>query len=129
MHMRNALRIRPEIIPHVASVLGRMGFRDPVFQEWRIGQRFGLARPLTSMLEWHVRGFADGSLDSEVEVSRKRFLHFVARPGSYYRPLMRVLRQNGIPFIVQSMFPPDASCIYLPEFFGRRTAVHVPSTH
>lgn len=87
-----------------------------------------MTRPLTSMLEWHVRGFADGSLDSEVEVSRKWFIHFVARPGSYYTPLMRILRQSRIQFGTYGTIPPDASYIYLPEFFGRRIAVEVPTT-
>ncbi|MGA2237619.1 MAG: hypothetical protein ABSG74_00225 [Candidatus Bathyarchaeia archaeon] len=56
-------------------ILRRMGFADPFFQDWRIGQRFRAAKPVTSILEWHIRGFADGPLDSEVEISRKRLQH------------------------------------------------------
>lgn len=126
MHTRNAVRIRPDNVPWVALVLRQMGFQDPVFQEWRMGQRFGLSKSLTGLLEWHVRGFADGALDSEVEISRQRFLHLLARPGSYYRPLLRILREHRIPF-TRSILLPDASYIYLPEPFGRRVAIQVPT--
>lgn len=129
LHIRNAIRIRPDNLQSVALALRRIGFRDPIFQEWRIGQRFGLSRPLTNLLEWHIRGFADGSLDSEVEISRKRFLHVAGRPGSYYTPLLSILRQNGIPFNTQSALPPDANYIYYPEPFGRTIAVQVPGSH
>jgi len=126
LHTRNAVRIRPDNIPRVALVLGQIGFRDPIFQEWRIGQRFGLSKSLTNLLEWHVRGFADGALDSEVEISRKRLLHLAATPGSYYKPLLRMLRQHRIPFATESVLPPDASHIYLPEPFGRKIAIQIP---
>jgi len=55
-----------------------------------------------------------------------RFLHVVGRPGSYYRPLLRILRQNRIPFTAHRSLPPDASYIYFPEPFGRTIAVQVP---
>jgi len=127
LQARNAVRICPEHIPGLASILRRSGFMDPVFQEWRIGQRFGLSRPLTGLLEWHVRGFADGTLDSEVEISRKRLQHFAARPASYYSALVTVLKKSRIPFVVASRIPPDASYVYLPEPFGRMIPIHVPS--
>lgn len=126
LHPRNAVRVPPQYVPHVAAILCQMGFADPFFQEWRIGQRFGLSRPLTNVLEWHVRGFGDGTLDSEVEISRKRFQHLAARPGSYYWPLLAILRKNSIPFFVRGRIPPDAARIYLPEPFGNHVPIMVP---
>jgi len=128
LHTKNALRIRSDSIPRLALILRRMGFADPLFQDWRIGQRFGVARPLTSILEWHIRGFGDGSIDSEVEISRKRLQHVASRPGSYYLPLMAILRKNNIPFLLGSRIPPDATHVYLPEFFGRAVPIRVPSS-
>ena len=127
LHTKNALRIRPDSLPRLALILRRMGFADPFFQDWRIGQRFGVAKPVTSILEWHIRGFADGSLDSEVEISRKRLQHVASRPGSYYLPLMAILRRNRIPFLLGSRIPPDATYVYLPELFGRTVPIRVPT--
>jgi len=126
LHTRNAVRISPEQIPRLGLILRRIGFVDPLFQEWRLGQRFGLSKALTGLLEWHVRGFADGALDSEVEISRKRLQHFAARPGSYYLPLLTVLKRNAIPFSAGGRIPPDASYVYLPELFGEIVPIRVP---
>ena len=126
LYTRNSVRIRPDHIPPLVLILRQMGFADPVLQEWGIGQRFGLSRPLTSLLEWHVRGFADGTLDSEVEISRERLQHLAARPGSYYSPLLRILSRNGIPFSLGGGIPRDAAYVYLPELFGRAIPIQVP---
>jgi len=124
---RNAVRIDPHHVALLAAILRRIGFVTPFFQEWRIGQRFGLSRLLTSLLEWHIRGFADGSLDSEVEISRNWLQHLVARPGSYYLPLLTILRRHEIPFSVIGGIPRDASFVYLPEPFGLEVPIQVPS--
>lgn len=126
MNARNAIQVRPHYVPQLALILRTHGFVDPFFQEWRIGQRFGLSRSITEVLEWHVRGFADGTLDSEVEVSRKRLQHIASRPGPYYSPLIMVLRNHGIPFRADEGIPPDATHVYLPELFGRTVLVRVP---
>jgi sulfiredoxin len=121
------VRIHPEHFPLLAVMLQRTGFTDPIFQEWKTGQRFGLSRPLSSLLEWHVRGFADGLLDSEVEISRNWLQHLIARSGSYYSPLLRILDRIGIPFSVVGRILPDAAYVYLPELFGQMIPVQVPS--
>lgn len=126
LHTRNALRVNPNNIPRVAIMLRRIGFADPVFQGWRVGQRFGVSRPLTDLLEWHIQGFADGAVDSHVEVSRKRLQHIVAKPGSYYLPLMEILRRYGIPFRFATRILPDAAYLFLPEPFGRIVSIQVP---
>jgi hypothetical protein len=108
-------------------ILQRTGFTDPIFQERKKGQRFGLARHLSSLLEWHVRGFADGMLDSEVEISRDWLQHLAARPGPYFSPLLRILDRIGIPFSVAGRILPDAPYVYLPELFGQMIPIPVPS--
>lgn len=120
------MRIRPDHIPPLIGILRRIQFVDPFFQEWRVGQRFGLSRPLTNLLDWHVRGFADGTLDSEVEISRAMFQHLAGRPGSYYSPLLMILRRNSIPFRVRNGIPLDATHVYLPELFGQGVPIEVP---
>jgi len=121
------VQIHPDHFPLLAVILQRTGFTDPIFQEWKTGQRFGLSRPLSSLLEWHVRGFSDGMLDSEVEISRTWLQHLVARPGSYYSPLLSILDRIGIPFSVVGRILPDAAYVYLPELFGEMIPLQVPS--
>lgn len=121
------VQIHPEHFPLLAVILQRTGFADPVFQEWKIGQRFGLSRSLSSLLEWHVRGFADGMLNSDVEISRNWLQHLAARPGPYYSPLLRILDRIGVPFSVVGRILPDAAYVYLPELFGEMIPLQVPS--
>jgi uncharacterized ParB-like nuclease family protein len=122
-----AVQIDPKHFPLLAVTLQRVGFTDPIIQEWKSGQRFGLSRPLSSLLEWHIRGFADGTLDSEVEISRNWLQHIAARPGLYYSALLRILDRIGLPFSVVGRILPDAAYVYLPELFGKMIPVQVPS--
>ena len=121
------VQIHPEHFPLLTAMLQRVGFTRPIFQEWKTGQKFGLSRPLTSLLEWHIRGFLNGMLDSEVEISRKWLQHLVAKPGPYNSPLLRILDMSGIPFSVVGRIPPDAAYVYLPELFGHLIPVQVPN--
>jgi uncharacterized ParB-like nuclease family protein len=121
------VQIHPEHVPLLAMILQQTGFTDPIFQERKKGQRFGLSRHLSSLLEWHVRGFADGMLDSEVEISRNWLQHIASRPGSYFSPLLRILEGIGIPFNVVGRILPDAAYVYLPELFGQMIPIQVPS--
>jgi hypothetical protein len=120
------VQIHPRHFPLLVAILRRARFRDPIFQEWKTGQRFGLSRPLSSLLEWHVRGFADGMLDSEVEISRNLLQHLAARPGPYYSPLLRILDRIGLRFSVVGRILPDAAFVYLPEPFGEMIPLEVP---
>jgi hypothetical protein len=124
---RVGVQIHPEHFPLLAVMLQRTGFADPIFQEWKTGQRFGVSRPLLSLLEWHVRGFADGMLDSEVEISRNWLQHLASRSGSYFSPLLRILDRIGIPFSVVGRILPDAAYVYLPELFGQMIPLEAPS--
>jgi hypothetical protein len=121
------VKIYSEYFPLLVMTLQQMGFREPIFQERKTGQRFGLSRSISNLLQWHVRGFADGTLDSEVEISRKLLQHIASRPGPYYSPLLRMLDKIGIPFSVVGRILPDATYVYLPELFGQMIPVLVPN--
>jgi hypothetical protein len=59
----------------VKDVLVREGFRDTPLQIWKPEQVFGLVKPLDDVYEIHVRGYQDGTLDAEIEVSREYLEH------------------------------------------------------
>ncbi|MEM3448494.1 MAG: hypothetical protein QXP38_06405, partial [Nitrososphaerota archaeon] len=55
----------------VKSLLMREGFYDPgILQKRKEGQEFGLVKPINELIEVHVRGYKDNTLDAEVELSR-----------------------------------------------------------
>ncbi len=84
----------------VREALLAEGFRDTVLQIYRKGQVFGLVKPLNETLEVHVRAYRDGSLDAEVEVSRKYIEHLTAGSEPAVEILTGVLRKHGIPYRV-----------------------------
>ena len=60
----------------VKEVLIQEGFQDTILQLRKPGQVFGLIKKLDNTWEIHVRGFEDGRLESEIEISRDYFEHF-----------------------------------------------------
>jgi len=64
-----------EWLEQVADVLVDDGYHHSVLQVFSPGQVFGLVKPLDDMWEYHVRGFTDGSLQSEIELSRDYIQH------------------------------------------------------
>jgi len=60
----------------IKEILMREGFYDPgILQTWKEGQEFGFSKPLNELLEVHVRGYVDNTLDAEVELSRDYLEH------------------------------------------------------
>jgi hypothetical protein len=59
----------------VRRILLSEGFHEPLLQGWREGQVFGLVKLLNELVEVHVRGYEDGTLDAEVELSREYLEH------------------------------------------------------
>lgn len=57
------------------KVLVQEGFRHTLLQVVKTGQVFGLVRKVGDIWEMHVRGFDDGRLESEIEISRDYFEH------------------------------------------------------
>ena len=60
----------------IKKLLLEEGFYDTgILQSWKEGQMFGLAKPLENLLEVHIRGYLNNTLDAEVELSRKYLEH------------------------------------------------------
>ncbi len=57
------------------EVLVREDFRHTALQVVKPGQVFGLVRKEDDVWEMHVRGFDNGRLESEIEISRDYFEH------------------------------------------------------
>lgn len=103
----------------VKNVLLKEGFYDPgILQTWKKGQVFGLVKPLNKLIEVHVRGYKDGILDAEVELSREYLEHpYEVKP--FYGFLIRILRKYRIPFKVIRPIPPDPKFIRIPKTLTR----------
>jgi len=74
-------RIWTPYLDRAKEALIKEGFRDTLLQFWKPGQVFGLVKPLDDTYEIHVRGYQDGTLDAEIEVSREYLEHLIY--GSY----------------------------------------------
>lgn len=69
-------QISPDRLPQLKQVLEQHGFSDPgVLQLIKRGQVFGLVQRIDQALEMHVRAFKDGTLESEIEISRNYLEH------------------------------------------------------
>ncbi len=93
--MYGTVRVNVEL-ERVREVLLKEGFREPLLQLRREGQVFGMVKELSDTLEVHVRAYADGSLDAEVEVSRRFLEHLTAGSEPAPELLAGVLRRHGI---------------------------------
>jgi hypothetical protein len=109
------VRVYAQTMDEVKRVLISEGFTDPSpLQVWKPGQTFGLVRSVNDKLEMHVRGYDDGSLDSEVELSRDYLEHpYDCRP--FFGPLLQILSRHGIPFSLSRPIPADPSEVSVPE--------------
>lgn len=94
------------------------GFVDPgLFQQVvKPGQVFGVVKCLDDVWEMHVRGFADGILEAEIEVSREYLEHF----NDKYRTdasteLIEILDWYGIPYHVTGTLPQMVVRLEIPE--------------
>jgi hypothetical protein len=59
---------------------------------------FGYARPLGTDMEWHVRAFVDGTLESELESPRTTIRHLL-NPVFFSDVLLaQLLSRHRIPF-------------------------------
>lgn len=67
-----------------------------IFQFWKAGQVFGYVKNLGNGMEWHVRGFKTGELDSEIEPSRLTRQHLTHPPTPFLEPLMHLLGKYGL---------------------------------
>jgi len=107
----------------MGSVLGlrqrctcQRGFRDIPLQVWKPGQVFGLVMPLDDVYEVHVRGYQDGTLDAEIEVSREYLEHLTCGAHSYDHYLSEILKRDNIPLVkpIESAQKPPKPATLIP---------------
>ncbi len=88
-------------LERVKQALLAEGFEDTILQIVKEGQVFGLVRGISSIWEMHVRGFEDGHLEAEIEISREYIEHL---DGKYRKPaiseLTKILDKYDIPYEV-----------------------------
>jgi hypothetical protein len=65
---------------------------------WKKGQVFGYVRLLRNDLEWHIRAFPDGTLESEIEPPRTTIKHLLITPIKHDGILAQFLNRHRIPF-------------------------------
>jgi hypothetical protein len=99
----------------VKRILLSEGFYEPLLQERKKGQVFGLIKPLNELVEVHIRGYEDGTLDAEVELSREYLEHLWYKSKPYYGSLIDILRRHNIPFHIVKPIPPDPMYIEVPR--------------
>jgi hypothetical protein len=99
----------------VKRILLNEGFRDARFlQTWKDGQVFGLVKPLNDLLEVHVRGYVDNTLDAEVELSREYLEHpYDVKP--FYGYLVDILRRHDVPYEIVKALPPNPQHVQVPK--------------
>lgn len=86
-----------EWLERVKKVLIEEGFHHTEFQHLKPGQYFGLVKDLPRGLQMHVRGFVDGRLEAEIEISRFYLEHpSCKRPA--IRELAKILDKHGIEY-------------------------------
>ena len=91
-----------EWLESVKRALMEEGFAHTEFQHIKPGQYFGLIKDLPGGLQMHVRGFSDGRLEAEIEISRFYLEHpFYKKPA--VRELAKILKRHGIPYTEEKM--------------------------
>ncbi len=86
-----------EWLEQVKKALLDEGFQPTEFQWVKPGQYFGLVKDLPRGRQMHVRGFSDGKLEAEIEVSRFYLEHPLWK-RSATKELEQILRRRGVPY-------------------------------
>jgi len=90
-------------LKQVKQILRKEGFEDTLLQVVKPGQVFGLVKKLDHPWEMHVRGFEDGHLEAEIEISRDYLEHLDDRyRTSAAEKLGEILSNYGIPYEIKS---------------------------
>ena len=101
-------------LKRVENVLKEEGFEHTYLQVWKEGQVFGLIKRIDDKWEMHVRGFEDGHLEAEIEISREYLEHLDDRyRRSAVRELSKILSKYNIPHKVTGDYGLEAT--FLPE--------------
>jgi hypothetical protein len=108
MEINNYVKISPDDLSLLKEKLIDEGFYDPWFaQEWKDDQVFGLAKEIRVPFEWHIRAFREGTLDSEIEVSRRYIGHKSIPAKPFYNSLVKILHKHRIQYVLTGVLPPD----------------------
>lgn len=84
------------------GVLVQESFQHTPLQVVKSGQVFGLVKKVGDIWEMHVRGFDDGRLESEIEVSRDYLEHFDDRYRRDATPeLKKILDAQQMPYRIE----------------------------
>lgn len=81
----------------VKAVLLAEGFKRDPKQFRKPGQEWGLVRQEPDDLQIHVRAFADGRLESEVELSNRYVQHYWSHRRNAHPEVTEILARNGFP--------------------------------
>ena len=84
----------------VARALSAEGFCDTAWQLVPEGQVWGQVKDLDDGWQWHVRGFEDGRLESEIEVQRWYVEHLSHPSRPAIDELTALLDRHGISYAV-----------------------------
>ncbi len=105
-----------EWLQNVKAVLLQEGFSGTMLQTVKPGQVFGLVRKDdNNVWQIHVRGFDDGSLEAEIEISNDYFEHLDDTfRGEATSELREILDAYHIPYELKGSLP-QASVIYPPK--------------
>jgi len=129
----------------VEGTLFQEGFRTTWLQVAKSGQVFGLVKKLGEIWEMHVRGFEDGGLEAEIEISRKYVQHLASEyRRDAIRELKNILDAYNIPYKMEGTLPEAmgalrgprrltpwkplvaiAGIVILLRLFGNRTSVAI----
>ena len=86
-------------LERVKQVLIEEGFRDTRLQIQKPNQIFGLVKKINNMWEMHFRGFEDGRIEPEMEVSRDYLEHLDDRyRRAAINELTEILDSHNIPY-------------------------------
>ena len=88
-----------EILEKVKKALLDEGFEDTCLQIEKPNQAFGLIKKLISPWELHIRGFFDGTMLSEIEISREYLEHLNDRYRFFaVKELIDILDRYKVPY-------------------------------
>lgn len=107
---------RNEWLQNVKEVLMQEGFSITILQAIEPEQVFGLVRKQDEIWQMHVRGFADGRLNSHIEISSEYFEHL---DDKYRRDatleLTQILDAHRIPYELKGSLPQMEVTLFPPK--------------
>ncbi len=114
-----------EWLEKVKEALLKEGFEFTPFQDIKDEQTFGLVKDIDDEKQMHVRGFKDGYLESEIEISRYFLEHpHTSRPAA--EELKEILDNYGIDYVEETQLKnPGETGRELPSTLNDwRTEIH-----